>query len=274
MNEIAMRYSRNSRRYVSRNVHEGAPRIRVSSSSRFRGSSGIRARSEQLRGDRRRRIKRKRMIVVCLLFAFGLVVLALNAFNASDQAIHAKEAPFALPQNVPTSTSQQEWRKGSMPYLYQIDAQWAGKPYGNDTIGESGCGPTCLSMVYIRLTGKKDLGPVEMCAYSTRKGYLENGLTRWALMKEGAEGIGLQATELPGSADMVKQAVLSCQPVIAIMGPGDFTAKGHFVVICGIDDEGKAIVRDPNSEQNSQRSWDLDRLVAQARNLWAYSSAR
>lgn len=55
------------------------------------------------------------------------------------------------------------------------------------------------------------------------------------------------------------------------MGPGDFTTTGHFIVICGIDENGRAIIRDPNSAERTNKPWDLDKLIAQARNFWAYS---
>ena len=53
--------------------------------------------------------------------------------------------------------------------------------------------------------------------------------------------------------------------------PGDFTSAGHFIVLCGIKDNGEIIVHDPNSRKNSEKSWDLERLMSQIKNLWSYS---
>ena len=57
------------------------------------------------------------------------------------------------------STPVVEWEKGSVPYLYQTDPAWAAEPYAGGTVEENGCGPTCLAMVHIDLTGRKDLDP-------------------------------------------------------------------------------------------------------------------
>lgn len=170
-----------------------------------------------------------------------------------------------------SSTPQSEWKRGATPALYQTDPQWASTSYANDTLEKSGCGPTCLSMVYVNLTGRKEMDPPKMCAYSERMGFVDKGATSWEFMTKGARGLGLNAEELPADKGMIKGRVSAGHPVIAIMGPGDFTTTGHFIVICGIDESERAIIRDPNSAERTNKPWDLDKLIAQARNFWAYS---
>lgn len=157
-----------------------------------------------------------------------------------------------------------------MPSLYQIDPQWASLPYAQTTIGESGCGPTCLSMVYVHQTGKKDMNPVQMAAFSQRAGYVDAGATSWRFMTEGARTLGLHATELPADKETVKQKLSAGHPIIVVVGTGDFTTSGHYLVLCGIDGDGNVTIRDPNSAENTKRTWDIDRILSQARNLWAY----
>ena len=55
--------------------------------------------------------------------------------------------------------------------------------------------------------------------------------------------------------------------MICVMGPGDFTATGHFIVMTGLKD-GLICVNDPNSRANSQKLWDFDQISDQIRNLW------
>ena len=57
------------------------------------------------------------------------------------------------------------------------------------------------------------------------------------------------------------------------MGPGDFTTKGHFIVLSGVNENGDVIVHDPNSEQRSLQPWDPDRIISQCLNLWSFERA-
>ena len=63
----------------------------------------------------------------------------------------------------------------------------------------------------------------------------------------------------------------SGNPIICVVGPGDFTDNGHFLVLTGIDDSGKIILRDPNSNIRSEKTWEIDKLMSQIKNLWAFS---
>lgn len=171
-----------------------------------------------------------------------------------------------------SSTPQSEWRKGTIPMLFQTDPAWASKPYAGTDIATSGCGPTCLSMVYIALTGKTDKGPVQMAEFSEKAGFVQDGMTAWALMTDGAEMLGLSAEELPASEAALEGALAEGRPVITSMLPGDFTTTGHFIVIAGISDNGELIVRDPNSAERSNQTWDIQTVLAQCANLWAYQA--
>lgn len=173
----------------------------------------------------------------------------------------------------PFSTPQFAWAKGNMPYLYQTDPAWADAPYAGGTIAENGCGPTCLSMVYIALTGQKDLGPEAMAIFSEENGYVESGLTTWTFMTEGATKLGLSSTELPADAGTVLSRLSQNVPIICSLGPGDFTTTGHFIVLAGLDDSGQVIVHDPNSGERSRRSWNIETILPQCRNIWAFSLA-
>ena len=60
---------------------------------------------------------------------------------ASDpvEIAHADEAQVE-------STPRDQWRKGEMPYLYQIDPAWSETDYAGGRFAKTGCGPTALSM--------------------------------------------------------------------------------------------------------------------------------
>ena len=208
------------------------------------------------RASRRRAPKRKAILLVVLVTLVGMFV----AMSLETQGC------------APVSTPVSQWERGEMPYLYQTDAQWANKRYAGDTIGKSGCGPTCLSMAYIMLTGDKGYGPVEMARYSEEQGYVMDGATAWALMTDGADGLGISGREIPASPSVVSSELEDGHPVICSMRPGDFTTTGHFIVLSGMDDDGHVRVHDPNSVANSKKAWSLDTVLEQCKGIWALSA--
>lgn len=214
---------------------------------------------------RRRRIPR--WAIACFFACVAFVVGASMVGGAMSSASAGGEASPSR------STPVSEWAKGSIPYLYQTDPAWASEPYAGGTVEENGCGPTCLSMVYIALTGRTDLDPAAMAAFSEAGGYVDSGMTSWTFMTDGAQRLGLASEELPADASSVASALAQGRPVICSVGPGDFTSSGHFIVLAGEDESGKIVVRDPNSEERSHQAWDIDRILSQCRNLWAFSVA-
>lgn len=166
-----------------------------------------------------------------------------------------------------------KYKPGSIPLLMQWDEDWGYAPYGNGMIGLDGCGPACLSMVLIGLTGKTDWNPEKVARFSEQNGYLDAGSnsTRWALMSEGAKKLGLKSSELPLSEDRMVDELSAGHPIICILGPGDFTTDGHFIVLTSYCD-GSFTVRDPFSKARSAKQWSYTILKPQIRDLWAYSA--
>lgn len=54
---------------------------------------------------------------------------------------------------------------------------------------------------------------------------------------------------------------------------GDFTTTGHFIVLTGIDDKGRLVIRDPNSSERTAKTWGFDTVLEQCRALWFYTAA-
>lgn len=207
-------------------------------------------------------------VLLCVLVFGGIGSLVLNA-NART-GLPGGMALFGEP--APTSTPQAEWRQGQMPYLYQTDRAWASEPYAGSTVGEAGCGPTCMSMVYVYLTGRTDLDPAAMSRFSDQNGYVMDGMTAWAFMTDGAAQLGLNASEVPADAASVAAELAAGRPIIASVRPGDFTSSGHFIVLAGMDENGRLIVHDPNSASRSAETWDMDRVLGQCAGLWSYAA--
>ncbi len=164
-----------------------------------------------------------------------------------------------------------EVEKGSIPLFLQWDERWGYETYGSDFMAVTGCGPTCLSMVVCGLSGECGWTPLEVADMAEREGYYVTGAgSSWDLMTEGAAQLGLTANEVIFDAEHIMADLKDGTPIICVMRPGDFTTSGHFIVLSGVDEEGNIRVCDPNSRINSDKTWEIDKLIPQIKNLWSY----
>ncbi len=166
-----------------------------------------------------------------------------------------------------------ELSKDRIPLFLQWDKRWGYEEYGGDFLAVTGCGPTCLSMVICGLKGDSSANPYAIAKWAEDNGYYVKGEgSAWSLMTDGAACFGLNAYEISFDLESIRSELSLEHPIICAMGPGDFTTEGHFIVLTGITDEGYVTVHDPNSKERSKRTWSLDELMPQIRNLWVYSS--
>lgn len=161
---------------------------------------------------------------------------------------------------------------GGIPLFIQWDERWGYKTYGDDFLAVTGCGPTALSMVCVGLTGNLEMNPYAVAKMAQADGYYVNGSgSSWNMMTGLAGKLGLSANELGLDADVIRSKLRDGHPIICIMGPGDFTSTGHFIVLTGVKSNGDVTVNDPNSRKNSDKSWNLEDIMSQMRDLWVYS---
>ena len=164
-----------------------------------------------------------------------------------------------------------EVKKGEIPLFIQWDERWGYETYGSSMLALSGCGPTCLSMVYSGLTGKTDMNPAEMARYSKKNGHYAMGVgTSWSLMQDGAAKLGLNYKEVMATENAIKNRLKEGKPIICSVKAGDFTTTGHYIVLVGINSDGTIKVNDPNSRIKSEKGWDVSVILPQIRAMWAY----
>lgn len=155
-----------------------------------------------------------------------------------------------------------------MSLFIQWDKRWGYLPYGSDVVGLTGCGPVSLAMVGYYLTGDEKFAPDKVVEYALAHDYSVKGSgSAWTLISEGAVDLGLEVTEIPLDRERIISNLEAGNPIICVVGPGDFTRDGHFMVLCGCQD-GKIQIRDPNSYIRSQTLWDYERLEPQFEVLW------
>ncbi len=160
----------------------------------------------------------------------------------------------------------------SVPLLMQWDQRWGYREYSGSLVGLAGCGPTCLSMVAIYLTGETTMNPAWMADFATQHGYVSDGVgSTWTLFSEGGRKLGLEVVELPLDEQRIADNLQAGNPIIVAVGKGDFTASGHFIVMTGYQD-GKIQINDPNSRANSKKRWAYSDIKNQIMNLWAFQA--
>lgn len=139
----------------------------------------------------------------------------------------------------------------SVVYYSQEDQRWKNTMYSNhgdksQTIGTSGCGPTCMAMVASTILGR-DILPPEMSQYAVARGYrTANNGTAWGFFASAAKTYGLDVQQT-SSLDAVKSALAAGALVIASMGPGHFTGSGHYILLVGISGDWIEVY-DPNHD--------------------------
>ena len=142
-------------------------------------------------------------------------------------------------------------------YFCQTDEQWADLPFGTDTIGPYGCGPTVMAIAVASLTDA-DTDPAIMAAWAAEHGYWARGGGSYLTIVMGtARSFGIETEPFASrDANDVLDALSQGKMLVALMGPGQFTTTGHFILLRGVTMSGKVLVADPNSPENSLAAWD------------------
>lgn len=160
---------------------------------------------------------------------------------------------------------------GMFPEILQWDERWGYAPYGTSIIAVSGCGPTCISMLVVGMTGDKTVTPAVVADYATQNHYVdENNDTTWAFMTQGVEHWGLTCRESNGNESEIAKELEAGHPIICSMRPGDFTDIGHFIILTSYSN-GQVTICDPFNVENSKKSWNYSQISSQIKAVWVYS---
>lgn len=125
-----------------------------------------------------------------------------------------------------------------LTYYSQMDNRWKNKMYSiigdsNQTIGNSGCGPTSAAMVVSSIKGV--ISPETMANLYVQHGYRStNNGTYWSAFRWTADAFNIDYKET-SSLDTAIKLVKDNNYVIVSCGNGLFTYGGHFIVIVGVE---------------------------------------
>ena len=167
---------------------------------------------------------------------------------------------------------------GVLPLYLQWDERWGNLPYAGNTIGKAGCGPTTMAMVVTGLMGNLApfdtnndgvADPGEMANWSTKNGHACNGGGSYnTLISSAASAAGLSCKETYDFNE-VYNALQNGKVVVYNVAPNTLLPSGHhFLVLTGVDSEGKIKLNDPNSNVNQTKSFEVKDIRDIAKVYW------
>lgn len=166
----------------------------------------------------------------------------------------------------------------NIPYFSQNDPRWKDMPYGDETMGEAGCGPNAFAMVASGLGASKggSVTPVEMAQYAEQKGFRDQTGTNWNFMDSASKDYGLKAEkQFRPSKSFIDNQLSQGKPII-LSGQGGagtpFTSQGHYVVLTDRDNRGNYIINDSRGRKYSGK-YPARSVVNNANMGWAMSPA-
>lgn len=163
----------------------------------------------------------------------------------------------------------------------QTDSRWASNKYATtgetSTIKSAGCGIVCSAMVIATLADPK-VTPADTAKWSMSHGYkaYKQG-TYYSYFKPQLAAYNISCEQVNGATVYhgansaktvnanVTQSVRNGNWIICAMGAGDWTSSGHFVLWYGIDSDGNALIRDPNSTKAARVKAPVSKLQYQAK---------
>ena len=160
----------------------------------------------------------------------------------------------------------------------QTDPRWANIPYsvtGNpaQTIGTSGCAPTCAAMVVATLR-YSSITPIDAATYALSHGYrTPNSGTEWGFFRSYLDAFKIPFEET-WSVDRTLAALKSGYMAITVAGKGMWTSEGHIILAYGVTDGGRRVlIHDPNSEAVQREIADVNKYKEQCKPFWIVKEA-
>ena len=202
------------------------------------------------------------------------------AVETDDPGAADSAAPSAVPTDRPiTELVDMDGRQVliggfvNITYFCQSDDEWKDQPYGTDTIGPYGCGPTAMAMAVASLTDT-DTDPAAMAAWAVEHGYWARRSGSYnSIVMGAARSFGLLAEPFTSrEPDDVLNALWQGKLLVALVGPGHFTDGGHFILLRGATLGGDILVADPNSRENSLVAWDPQLILDELSSMRSYGA--
>lgn len=198
----------------------------------------------------------KRFLLGILTAVITLAVILGAGFLLADQEkqdlpVPVETLPAVTEESAPPTTEpetepvpettvpvvEEKVTVDKVPLYYQTDYPYV--KFGNGTIATSGCSMTCLAMVATYMTDQ-EYTPPQMAHHFGRYGKthmdrLEYGISQMQLPSERVHEV-----------QEVLEGLRDGKVAIIMMDEESyFTTEQHFIVMAGINEEGKVLINDP-----------------------------
>lgn len=157
---------------------------------------------------------------------------------------------------------------GPMLYYNQADPLWRDYLWGGtDTFHEYGCGPTVCAMIANSFGNSPDqITPIVMAEWAVSNHDFARGSGSYNTLIQNslnAYGLNVVSRQDSISEDMIRGELQAGHLLVCLMGPGDFTDSGHFIILTSLNEDGTIAVADPVSLDRTKTSYDASLIVSQ-----------
>ena len=179
----------------------------------------------------------RRKITCCIALILALLILPVSVWAVSSDTMDMSEQIDSNETLAP------------VPLFFQTD--YPNQRYGDGTVATSGCGITSLAMVASYMTGHSYY-PDELAEYFG--GRAENNIAR---MEQASDALQLPWHKAENFHKILEALQEGNLVILLLNHESIFTESQHFIVLTGINEEGRIMVNDPY-EPNYDK-WDLKR---------------
>lgn len=154
---------------------------------------------------------------------------------------------------------------GPITYFNQSDYRWAKYKYGHSSyMYSSGCGPTIMAMIVNTFSPQSYITPREMADFAYSKGcYVKGGGSTHDIVKKCCDEYKIPVKVIKANKENIENALENKKLLVALVGKGEFTTGGHFILITGLEENKQLSIADSISLENTHKKWDTNFIISQ-----------
>ena len=128
----------------------------------------------------------------------------------------------------------------------------------------SGCGPTIMAMIVNTFKPDSYVTPKEMADFAYSKGcYVKGGGSTHDIVKKCCDEYRIPVKVISPNKENIETALNNNKLLVALVGKGEFTTGGHFILLTEINNNGKLSIADSINLDNTHKKWDTDFIISQ-----------